>query len=395
MSVRKKVKRNANLTVCIVLLSILLLLIVILIANNFRIEWNVKSGDTIHWELGEDTQPEEIEAVFKGNIFCRKGVKIPATSNVTVNTDKSGEQEVTFSAKNFIFQSSVTVSCEVSDKKGPVISLVSNPDHITYKNTRYVEEGFHAEDAVDGDVTDSVVREEKDGNIYYTATDSSGNSTTIIRNVVYTDLPNYDENKVVYLTFDDGPDKYTTRLLEILDNYNVKTTFFVTTQSMPNVHLIEDIYKKGHTVAVHTYSHDYKKIYATPEAFMEDFKKMNDIVKQYTGQSAWLMRFPGGSSTTYIKNLEQFTKPLAELGVQYCDWNVSSEDAVGKDITKEQIAQNVINGIKKHKVSIVLQHDIKDISVEAVDDIIKWGLENGYTFLPLTPESKMIHHGED
>ena len=87
-----------------------------------------------------------------------------------------------------------------------------------------MEEGFHAEDAVDGDVTDSVVREETDGNIYYTATDSSGNSTTIIRNVVYTDLPNYDEKKVVYLTFDDGPDKYTTRLLEILDNYNVNET---------------------------------------------------------------------------------------------------------------------------------------------------------------------------
>ena len=79
------------------------------------------------------------------------------------------------------------------------------------------------------------------------------------------------------------------------------------------------------------------------------------------------------------------------LGYSYCDWNVDSNDAGGAS-TSSEVAANVIEGIQDHNISYVLQHDIKKFSVDAVEEIIQWGLSNGYTFLPLTSSSPMCHH---
>ena len=68
------------------------------------------------------------------------------------------------------------------------------------------------------------------------------------------------------------------------------------------------------------------------------------------------------------------------------------EGANNKPISTEQVVQNVISGVQSHNVSVVLQHDIKDFSVNAVEQIIQWGQANGYTFLPLTTSSPMSHH---
>ena len=84
------------------------------------------------------------------------------------------------------------------------------------------------------------------------------------------------------------------------------------------------------------------------------------------------------------------TKSLSYHGYFYCDWNVDSKDAGGAN-DASTVAANVIAGIQKYDVSNVLQHDIKEYSVEAVEEIIFWGLENGYTFLPLTESSPMPH----
>ena len=108
------------------------------------------------------------------------------------------------------------------------------------------------------------------------------------------------------------------------------------------------------------------------------------------------MRFPGGSSNGVSKKyntgiMTRLTKDVTDMGYQYFDWNVLSGDA-GETTDTEQVYENVIAGIQKHNVSIVLQHDIKGFSVDAVEKIIIWGLANGYTFLPLTPSSPTVHH---
>ena len=124
---------------------------------------------------------------------------------------------------------------------------------------------------------------------------------------------------------------------------------------------------------------------------------MNDIIIAQTGKSADIVRFPGGSSNTISRRycrgiMSQLVCAVQERGFRYCDWNVSSGDA-GATTSTSQVVNNVIDGIKSNNVSIVLQHDIKNFSVDAVEQIIEWGLSEGYTFLPITSTTPMSHHG--
>lgn len=242
----------------------------------------------------------------------------------------------------------------------------------------------------------------KKGNytVKYEVADSSGNIATATRSVyVYENQKDVESvnpgDKVVYLTFDDGPGPYTEQLLNILDKYGVKVTFFVTNQRPDYRNMIGEAYRRGHTIALHTYSHQYS-IYTSEETYYADLQKMEDICVEQTGVKPTIVRFPGGTSNTISRNyctgiMSKLSESLAYHGYLYCDWNVSSEDAGGAK-TSAQVAQNVINGIKNYNVSIVLQHDIHKFSVEAVEEIIVWGLSNGYTFLPLTEDSPMSHH---
>ena len=195
----------------------------------------------------------------------------------------------------------------------------------------------------------------------------------------------------------DGPGPYTEKLLDILDRYNVKATFFVTNGKPDYQNLIAQEAQRGHTVAIHSASHDYAKIYQSVDAYFADFDEMNSIITAQTGKAADLVRFPGGSSNTISKKycygiMSQLVCAVEERGFRYCDWNVSSGDAGGTTSTSQVVA-NVIAGIKGNNVSVVLQHDIKNFSVDAVEQIIQWGLSEGYTFLPIISTTPMSHHG--
>lgn len=173
--------------------------------------------------------------------------------------------------------------------------------------------------------------------------------------------------------------------------------FFVTNGKPDYQNLIAQEAQRGHTVAIHSASHDYAKIYQSVDAYFADFDEMNSIITAQTGKAADLVRFPGGSSNTISKTycygiMSQLVCAVEERGFRYCDWNVSSGDAGGTTSTSQVVA-NVIAGIKDNNVSVVLQHDIKNFSVDAVEQIIQWGLSEGYTFLPITSTTPMSHHG--
>ena len=167
--------------------------------------------------------------------------------------------------------------------------------------------------------------------------------------------------KLIAITFDDGPSKYTSELLKTLDKYGVKATFFVTNQFSYYKSLIKTEYERGHTIAVHTYSHNYKKIYQSVDNYMNDFNNINQIIFEQTGSYSKIFRFPGGSSNTISRSTKGIMTELAnkfnEMGYKYFDWNVDSMDTTEKDPKK--IAQNVINEIDKEPYSVVLMHDIK------------------------------------
>lgn len=204
-------------------------------------------------------------------------------------------------------------------------------------------------------------------------------------------------SKIIYLTFDDGPYKYTDKLLEVLDKYDVKATFFVTNAYAGYRDIIGKEYRAGHTVAVHSYTHDYATVYANESAYWADFEKMNDIIEAQTGQRSTMFRFPGGSSNTVSKKyntgiMSRLVKQAGEKGLSFYDWNVTSGDA-GQTTSSEQVYKNIINGVQQQDRSIVLCHDVKSYTVNAMDKTIAWCLDHGYSFRVLTPNGFTVHHG--
>lgn len=224
------------------------------------------------------------------------------------------------------------------------------------------------------------------------------NGAEAIDTLWYADLTEaelLERGKVIYLTFDDGPSAYTEELLEILARYGVKATFFVTGGYEPYFDMIGRAKEEGHTIGIHCYRHDYKQVYASEEAYFADLQKIDDIIYEQTGERAKLVRFPGGSSNISSKFnpgiMTRLTALVEEKGYRYYDWNVLSGDAGDTEDT-DQIVENVIEGVKKKGIAVVLQHDSHQYSVDAVERIIIWGLENGYAFLPLSVDSPIIHH---
>ena len=202
--------------------------------------------------------------------------------------------------------------------------------------------------------------------------------------------------RTIYLTFDDGPGVYTERLLDILKKHDVKATFFLTHVYSQYESLIKREANEGHAVAVHSYTHDYDKIYASTDAYWEDFNAMQEVIKAQTGSETKMFRFPGGSSNTVSRKtnpgiMKTLVQQANEKGLSYFDWNVASGDAAN-NITGAQVLQNCKVGVANFKNAVVLCHDVKEYTVNVMDEFITWALSKGYTFAVLTPESDGAHH---
>lgn len=200
--------------------------------------------------------------------------------------------------------------------------------------------------------------------------------------------------KTIYLTFDDGPGPHTKRLLDLFDKYNVKATFFVLGRGPELNGLIKRAHDAGHSIGAHAYNHDYYSIYASSTAFWNDNARIAEIIKAQTGAYPTMMRFPGGSSNTVSRFnpgiMSRLTKEAGERGYVYFDWNVDSNDA-GGTTSSAGVRNNIIRGVQRHNISVVLCHDVKGYTVDAMEDVIRWGLDNGYTFRALTPNSTAPH----
>lgn len=202
------------------------------------------------------------------------------------------------------------------------------------------------------------------------------------------------KGKTVYLTFDDGPSRYTPEILDVLDKYGVKATFFVINGRYNGT--MKDIVDRGHQIGLHTYSHDYKKIYSSDSAYFNDLQKIHDVVLEETGVDCSIIRFPGGSSNTVSKNyskgiMSRITKAVGEKGYVYFDWNCSNGDADGANTVQKQL--NYCSQFPKSASRvIVLMHDTKKTTLEALPKIIEYYQSCGMSFDVLTPFTTPIHH---
>ncbi len=211
------------------------------------------------------------------------------------------------------------------------------------------------------------------------------------------DIMTEDGIKRVYLTFDDGPSKYTDEILDVLAEYNVKATFFVVGDTSEEAKaLYKRIISEGHSIGIHSYSHRYYEIYASEEAFFEDFYLLSDYIYDVTGVRPDICRLPGGSSNTVSKiNMAEIVNELESQGITCYDWNISGGDAEGHKLSSGQIAANVLTGVNNFQTSIVLLHDGKDkaATVEAVRLILE-DLTNQekLEIKPITEETPIILH---
>ncbi len=202
---------------------------------------------------------------------------------------------------------------------------------------------------------------------------------------------NYDDEnlKVVFLTFDDGPDSYSNEVLDILKNNDVKATFFTNGREGEEW---EEIYRRyvneGHVLANHTWSHDYS-IYKNVDKFMNDVTSLHNTQTEVTGvEPLKIFRFPGGSP-----NANQACVDAAvNNGYNYVDWNVQFGDGLSDKITSDEAFQKMIDGIHGQSVSVVLAHaerPTKKGGREALDAVIKQLKSEGYTFMTIDPAYKL------
>lgn len=211
---------------------------------------------------------------------------------------------------------------------------------------------------------------------------------------------NYDgvEEKVVYLTFDDGPSYNTEKILDILDSYDAKATFFVTGRSPEYREFIKDAYERGNTIGLHTMTHDYDKVYASTEAFFDDLEQVGEVVKEQIGYVPYLTRFPGGASNTVSANytpgiMTELVEEVPARGYQFYDWNVGSADASGINLPPETIVESAC--VEGYRNVMILFHDsnTKDTTVDALPQVIEFYKERGYEFRAIDRESFVCHHG--
>lgn len=276
------------------------------------------------------------------------------------------------------------------DSEKPTIKLNGSTNLYIELGSTYKEEGATAYDSCDGDLTDKIkitgnvdTFNEGEYIVTYVVADSSNNKVNTTRKVtVYkTEKINFQnpENAYIYLTFDDGPGQYTEKLLKILADNDIKATFFVTNQFPKYQYLIKKEYEEGHTIGIHTYSHKWT-IYDSIDNYLNDFNMIQDIVIEQTGVTPKFFRFPGGTSNQVAKiPMSTLASIMTEKGYIYFDWNIDSGDTHKKN-TKDYIINLVKNNLKGNAEYIILMHDIKKNTLEALPEIIKYAKSKGYVF---------------
>ena len=198
---------------------------------------------------------------------------------------------------------------------------------------------------------------------------------------------NGEEGKRVFLTFDDGPtNAVTPSILDTLNKYNVKATFFVLgTNAKKYPELVKREYEEGHYIANHGYSHKYSKIYKSVDTVLEEYNQTEQLIRDAIGVSDYssnLFRFPGGSKGgPYEEIKKEARKKLKSEGIAYLDWSALTYDAAGADTTDE-ILCNLKETINGWNNVVILMHDAADkkITADSLDDVIEYLQSEGYAF---------------
>lgn len=199
--------------------------------------------------------------------------------------------------------------------------------------------------------------------------------------------------KVVYLTFDDGPSEHTEQILDALDEYGIKATWFILGNT-GNIDKVKEIWERGHQIGLHSSEHDYERIYASPDNFVADINTIGSAVRERIGFMPTLIRFPGGSVNGYnAGRADEFKQAAAAQGWHYFDWNVSIGDSTQPPAPVEALVENIKREAEGCNSANVLMHDsdFKPTTPEALPQIIEYFIDEGYSFDVIGADSFGYH----
>ena len=346
------------------------------------------NSDKVYVCPNKEFKGEKFKAIdnYDGNITKDVDVEVSKNSVLYRVSDKAGNTEII--NKKIIHE----------DHEKPKIIFTDSAPRYLNIGEEYIKEDYKAIDNCDGNITDKVkISGHVDTSvpaeymITYSVVDKAGNKNEIRRQII---VSKSSGKGTVYLTFDDGPNDGTTNvILDILKEENVKATFFVTNKGPDK--LIKREHDEGHTVALHSATHDYSYIYSSTENYYKDLKSVSDRVERLTGVEPKIIRFPGGASNTISRRykpgiMSELTKTVLQKGYKYYDWNISSDDAEPWPHTKEEIYNKVTRSLSKDKTNMVLMHDIKPYTRDAIRNIIKYCKKHGYRMERITQSTDMI-----
>lgn len=327
-------------------------------------------------------------------------IKEVTCQSKNLNIKKLGEYEITYTYKDRDYEAVIqvvdTTKPEFKGLDDLTVSLNTTPDL-----KAGVEVSDNSLQKIQYKIDSKKLDTSKEGTyeVTYSAKDSSGNKTIVKRKIEVIKKigsEHQSDEKVVYLTFDDGPSENTQKIMDILARYNAKATFFVTGRNQKYNYLIKDAYNAGHTIALHTYSHDYQTVYSSVDAYFDDLNKVGQMVKNEIGFVPHYIRFPGGSSNTISRKycqgiMSTLTKEVIERGYQYYDWNGDSTDASGNHVA---VSKLIHNGTLCHDNNVmILCHDTqaKDTTVQALPSIIEHYQSLGYSFKGIDDKTYTPH----
>lgn len=189
-------------------------------------------------------------------------------------------------------------------------------------------------------------------------------------------------NKIAYITFDDGPSKYTGQIISILNRYNAKATFFMIDSNMKKYpEQVNNIIENGNTPGFHSVSHDIHKLYKTNLSAKEEFDINSETFYKITGENTKIIRLPYGSKPYTPKDSYE---ALVEAGYKMWDWDIDTQDWKSNSV---EIVDNVAKYSQNKDEIVILMHE-KSQTVEALDSILKLLIEEGYVFLPISQDQE-------
>ncbi|QLY81055.1 polysaccharide deacetylase [Clostridium intestinale] len=212
-------------------------------------------------------------------------------------------------------------------------------------------------------------------------------------NIVFAEeLSKENPQKIIYLTFDDGPTKLSNDILDILKEENVKATFFVIGEQIKdNKETLIRMNNDGHSIGLHSYTHKRENLYLSKASFLSEMKKTQSEIKDLIGLETNILRFPFGCNNISYKINNSMVELLHEENLKIYDWTQDSGDGANYNLEPNKIFKNSIS--EKDSIILLLHCSNKHKNtVKALPYIIKYYKEKGYTFKTIDEQTKEQFH---